>query len=156
MVGTGRWSAQEGETMSTLHRLKAYFGMVPADELDAAQFGEARFSGTRFDAARFDEAQLGEAELDGYHPAYRSDYPASVTRHPARPGFDDYDRPASAGRYAASGAHPARYPSASLDAQERSFRAAESWGADAPMRGSLAIDTAAVDTAAIDTARIDS
>jgi cell division inhibitor SepF len=123
--------------MSALHRLKAYFGMVPAEEFDAA--------------TGFDEAEFGAAEFDGYHPGHRSRYPASGhdsagCNYPGERHYDDgFATPA--GHYAASRAHPSRSPS-SLDSRERSTRAsgfwtAESWGANAPVRGSLAVDTAA-------------
>ncbi|MGH3763960.1 MAG: cell division protein SepF [Pseudonocardiaceae bacterium] len=158
--------------MSTLHRLKAYFGMVPAEEFDA----------TEFDAASFDAA-----ESDGYHAGYRSDYPDSdhelpvhhhpsyghdvrhnpserpATRRPQRAGFDTYNGgvPTPAGHRAPDGhrasprVHPARVPSSSMDSRVGGSRAAESWateswGVDAPVHGALAIDPATTDATHID------
>ncbi len=139
--------------MSALHRLKAYFGMVPAGEFDAA------------------------AEFDDYYADYHAGYPNSgadlpnqpayeyqarhnpaerpVTRRPHRAAFDNYDEsfPAPAGQHVAPRVHPARSPSS--DHRVFGSRAAESWatepwGADAPVHGSLAIDTATTDAARID------
>ncbi|MFN2535725.1 MAG: hypothetical protein ABR528_10790, partial [Pseudonocardiaceae bacterium] len=60
-------SAQEGDTMSALHRLKAYFGMVPAEEFDAAAFGTAGY--------------------DEYHPGYPEPSPG---HHRHRPGHEHH------------------------------------------------------------------
>jgi cell division inhibitor SepF len=146
-------SAQEGDTMSALRRLKAYFGMVPAEEFDAAAFG----------AAGYDE----------YHPSY-PDHQAS--RRPHRIGFDagfhhpDDGFSTPTAHHAASGAHPARPPSCSTDSRPLASRTAaprthesrtadsrtahcgtaEPWGIDPAVRGSLAIDTATAEAARID------
>lgn len=167
--------------MSALHRLKAYFGMVPAEEFDAA-----RFDGTGFDAPQF-----SAAERDGYHLGYRSGHPASgyessayahqshdpglhraatnlpgehhyasegpAPRRFARVAAEDYGDgfSAQAGHHAASRVHASRSSSAPMDARGRSTRAPGHWAADAPVRGSLAIDTAAAESARIDTGRMD-
>ena len=151
--------------MSALHRLKAYFGMVPAEEFDAAEF-------------------------DDYHPGYRSGYPdlsddsqgcdpecgsgldrsAANTprerdcaaerpgvRRSSRTAFDNYDDgfATRAGHRVAPRMHPTRSSSWATDpraAESRAaefraaeFRATDPWTAEAPVRGSLAIDTATVD-----------
>jgi cell division inhibitor SepF len=179
--------------MSALHRLKAYFGMVPAEEFDAEEFDAAHFDTTRFDATRFDATEFSTTELDGYHPGYRSSYSGSshssssgrnhlayahqahdsvpdraaanlrgerpyisersATRRPPRVGGDDHDDgfPAQTGDYAAPRVHAPRSPSApAVGAQGRSSRTAEPWGADVPVRGSLAIDTSATDAPRVD------
>jgi cell division inhibitor SepF len=153
--------------MSALHRLKAYFGMVPAEELDAAGL----------DAAQFDD----------YRPPYRSGYPdqgASQDRDPRGSGFDratasaptaytsregDYAAErlgvryshrttgddygdgfaTRAGRHAPSKTYPARPPAWATErrvAESRDSSRTDSWAAEAPIRGSLAIDTAALNT----------
>jgi hypothetical protein len=60
--------------MSALHRLKAYFGMVPAEEFDAAQFGDpAQFGNpAQFNAAHFNAAEFGPVESDEYRSGHRS------------------------------------------------------------------------------------
>jgi cell division inhibitor SepF len=138
--------------MSALHRLKAYFGMVPAEEFDAAA-------------------------LDNYHPGYRSDYPdpgdgsqgydpefgsgldratthtskergyaaeRPDVRRPHRAAFDDYDDgfATRAGHYAAPRMHPTRLPSWTTEEPGTT----EPWAAQPPVRGSLAIDPAAINT----------
>lgn len=170
-----RESAQEGETMSALHRLKAYFGMVPAEEFDADPF----------DADRFDEAQFGAAEFDGYHSGHRSGYPSSgydrkgqgsgrnhvayahqahdpVSEGPAHRGAprvaaEHYEGgyPASAAHHAVSRMQPSRPSSAPMNSRGHSTRAAAPWAAEAPVRGSLAIDTAAADPVRMDSAHIE-
>jgi FtsZ-interacting cell division protein YlmF len=177
--------------MSALHRLKAYFGMVPAEEFDAAQFGDpAQFGNpAQFNAAHFNAAEFGPVESDEYRSGHRSGYPVSnygsasrnhpvyahqkhdhdfggtaaslpgerqysaerpVTRRPFQAGFDDHDDgfPVPAGHHGIPGVYPAR-SSSSADPRKRPSRAAEPWGADASVRGSLAIN---IDTAAIDSA----
>ncbi|MGH3824483.1 MAG: cell division protein SepF [Pseudonocardiaceae bacterium] len=85
---------------------------------------------------------------------YASERPAH--RRPSRVAVENYDDgfPAQAGHYAASRVHAPRFPSSSVGAQGRSSRAAAPWAADAPVRGSLAIDTGAADPARINTAHI--
>ncbi|MGH3867888.1 MAG: cell division protein SepF [Pseudonocardiaceae bacterium] len=112
--------------MSALHRLKAYFGMVPAEEFDAAEFG-------------------------AYHPGHRSGYPSLGDDSQ---GYDDpqcgssHDRVAvgvptansfatRAGYHAVPRMHPTRSPSWATE---------PSTTAQAPVLGSLAIDTATSNT----------
>ncbi|MBV8995661.1 MAG: cell division protein SepF [Pseudonocardiales bacterium] len=129
--------------MRALHRLKAYFGMVPAEEFDAAAFGEAGY--------------------DGYHPGYSEPSPGpqghrtshehhQATRRPHRTGFDDYGDGFStpAAHHAASRAHPARSPSSATDSRHLTSRTTESRATDSAVHGSLAIDTAAAEAARID------
>jgi cell division inhibitor SepF len=121
--------------MSALHRLKAYFGMVPAEDFDAAGF----------DAAEFDEYHTGyprRAHDPGEHH-HLAERPA--TRRPPRVDFDNFDDgvPVLAGHQAAPRMHPAQTPSYAMDSRVPASRAPHSWGADAPVRGSLAINTAA-------------
>ncbi|MGH3694509.1 MAG: cell division protein SepF [Pseudonocardiaceae bacterium] len=143
--------------MSALHRLKAYFGMVPVDEFDAAHFADAAqfeagltttgltttgftttgFTTTGFAAAGFDAADLGGESH------YAAERPAA--RHPRRTGFDDYDDafPTPAGHRVVPRVHPTRSPSSSMDTRQRSPRASAPWGADTAVRGSLAVESRA-------------
>jgi cell division inhibitor SepF len=136
--------------MSTLHRLKAYFGMVPADEFDAALLDDPR----PFD----DAASFDAAEFDGCHSAHHSSYSGSTRpdhRRPPRVAAHSYHDsfPAHAGHHAVPGAHDPRSSSAPMDPLGgRSSRVAAHWNADAPVRGSLAIDTATTNPARIKTA----
>jgi|SRR5579884_3174240 cell division inhibitor SepF len=155
--------------MSALRRLKAYFGMVPADEFEAAAFGAARYDPTEY-PAEYKAGEHGaaqyEAEYDEYHPRFsdsrhslghgqqsrRAGYEYhQAARRPPRAGIDDYDSGFSTPtHHAASRVHPARSPSCSADprilippaAASAESRAGESRGADPEVRGSLAIDTA--------------
>jgi cell division inhibitor SepF len=168
-----RHLAQEGEMMSALHRLKAYFGMVPTDEFDDEFYPPQQFNETRFDVT-----QPSAAGFEGYRSGHRSSYSASAhdsagchysgnahqaldpgfdraaTRRPSRPGLDRLDLeghddgyPAPAGHYAAPRVHPARSPSSfPTDARGRSAKATEPWSADVPVRGTLAIDATTADT----------
>lgn len=83
--------------MSALHRLKAYFGMVPAEEFDAAE-------------------------------------------------FDDYDDgfATRAGQHAAPRMHPTRFPSWATEHRAAESRATDPWTEEAPVSGSLALDTATI------------
>lgn len=143
--------------MSALHRLKAYFGMVPAEDFDAVPYDDrVPFN----DAARFDTA-----EREGYHSSYPSGYPASeplAHRRSPRAAEENHDDgfPPPARQHApmrhpaASKAQAVRSSSSVMEARGRSSR--PPWAADAAVRGSLAIDPAAADPASIDTGRIDS
>ena len=127
--------------MNALHRLKAYFGMVPAEEFDAAEF-------------------------DDYHPGYRSGYPEPVN---GSQGYDpqnydpqNYDPECGsgldratanagfatrAGHHAAPRMHPTRSPSRATEPHTAASPVTDPWAAaQAPMRGSLAIDTVAINT----------
>jgi cell division inhibitor SepF len=151
-----RAAVQEGETMSALHRLKAYFGMVPVEDFDAA--------------AGFDDYHVGYSgypdsgayvpghNQPGYeHQARHNLAERPVTHRPHRAAFDNYDGsfPTPAGQHAAPRMHPARSPSSSPDPHLVGSRTADSWatepwGTDAPVHGSLAIDTATADAAHIE------
>jgi cell division inhibitor SepF len=117
--------------MSTLHRLKAYFGMMPAEEFDAAEF-------------------------DHYQPGHRSGYPKLGDDSQ---DYDDpecessNDRVAAgtstastfgnrAGHHAVPRMHSTRSPSWATEAPVAQGRATDPWVAQAPALGSLAIDTA--------------
>ncbi|HKR50101.1 MAG TPA: cell division protein SepF [Pseudonocardiaceae bacterium] len=103
--------------MRALHRLKAYFGMVPAEEFDDYHFG--------YDPD-YDDPEYHVAPA---HPARECDH---VAAHAA---------PVHAG---APTLHPSRPPSLAAPSRTATTppRTAGSWAADAPVRGSLAIDTA--------------
>lgn len=108
--------------MSALHRLKAYFGMIPADELD--DYGP----------------DYGPEYGGDYGPDYRDyeDYPPERTLHRSRrSGPEEYD---AWGRYrrADDGLHQPDL--AAVHAARR-----PAWPSDSPVaqvRGSLAVDTA--------------
>jgi cell division inhibitor SepF len=136
-------SAQEGDMMSALRRLKAYFGMVPAEEFDAAAFGAAGYDGHH---PGYPESNPGH---QGHHPGHQH---LQATRRPYRTGFDDYDDGFSTptAHHVASRAHPARPPSGSTDSRPLTSRMTESRGVDPAVHGSLAIDTAAAEAARID------
>jgi cell division inhibitor SepF len=120
--------------MSALHRLKAYFGMVPADELD--DYGpdyEYRGDEHRYDEYRRDGYRSGyDPGYEPVHPvrdrAYAAEHPAA--RSPGRADLDAHrdDRAVDSGSVGGSRLHPARRPN---------------WAPDPPVRGSLAVDTAA-------------
>lgn len=127
--------------MSALHRLKAYFGMVPVEEFDAAEFGAAEF--------------------DDYHPGYRAEYPdpgngsqgydpaydavpdRTAAKAPAANGRNEHV--ARAGHHAVPRAHSTRSPSWAAGSRSTESQATGPWAAEAPVRGSLAIDTATID-----------
>lgn len=169
---------QGGKAMSALRRLKAYFGMVPAEEFEAAAFGAPRYDETEYPAeykaAEYGAAQY-EAEYGEYSPRFPDSRPGSghakqnrrtgyehhqATRRPPQVGIDDYDSkfPAPAAHHATPRVHPARPPSCSGDsrvlipptAASAESRIGESRGADPEVRGSLAIDTAAAQAARFD------
>lgn len=108
--------------MSALHRLKAYFGMVPADELDdyGADYRDDYHSGY---AAGY--------EPDPADPGRERGYAAErpVPRFPRRVDLDGYheDFAAEPGGRVPPRVHPARRPG---------------WTPDTPVRGSLAVDPA--------------
>jgi cell division inhibitor SepF len=140
--------------MSALHRLKAYFGMVPVEEFDAAEFGAEDF--------------------DRYHPGYRGEYldpgnasqgydPACDPAHILRDGDHTVERSGAhrapraaadtdddgfatrAAHHASPRAHSTRSPSWAAGSHPTESRAPGLWAAEAPVRGSLAIDTASID-----------
>jgi cell division inhibitor SepF len=152
--------------MSALRRLKAYFGMVPAEEFEEAAFGPTKYDG-KYDAAEYH----AEAEFDEYqsrfsdshygHQSRRSGYEHHQARcRFPRAGIDDYDGEYStpATHQAASRVHPAHSPSCSPDprilvaptAGSAESRTGKSRGADPEVRGSLAIDPVIAEAARVD------
>jgi cell division inhibitor SepF len=145
--------------MSALRRLKAYFGMVPAEEFDAAGLG----------AAEYDEDHPGLPDSSQGHQSHRCGYEHhQATRRPNRTSFEagldtglEYDGGFStpAAQHVAPRVHPARSPSYSTspsDSRTGTSRTAdsridESRRTDAAVRGALAIDTAAAEAARLDT-----
>lgn len=114
--------------MSTLHRLKAYFGMVPADELD--EFG----------------GYAGPAHGDGDHAGDYGDYEAGyrnrrsprwADREPREPRDTRDGRDARAYRD-----YEDYYDDEPEAAPARRAPARRQWAADAPVRGALAVDPA--------------
>lgn len=151
--------------MSALHRLKAYFGMVPVEEFDAAEFGAAEFddyhsgyrgeypdpgnSGQSYDPAcnpGLDRAasntSVAHTLRDGDHAVERPG-----VRRPQRAAADHYDDSfaSRAGHHAVPRAHSTRSPSWASGSRSTESRATGPWAAEAPVRGSLAIDTATID-----------
>lgn len=118
--------------MSTLHRLKAYFGMVPAEEFDDYYRDYHPDYRCGYDPGYDDPGY----DIAAAHLARERDHAAerpgtSQAHQPDLGGYDEgFTLPP--GRPAVPRTHPTRPPS----------WAAESWGAEAPVRGSLAIDTA--------------
>ncbi|MGH3932717.1 MAG: cell division protein SepF [Pseudonocardiaceae bacterium] len=142
--------------MSVLHRLKAYFGMVPVEELDD-----------------YDPDYRGEYRRDGYRSAHDPAYEVGAHNGGAHNGgahevgaygAGTYESPSvDPGReHAYTADRPARRSRADLDGHRDNF-VAESGGvaaplassrhtprrptwardvSDAPVRGSLAVDTA--------------
>ena len=150
---------RKAEAMSALHRLKAYFGMVPADELD--DYGpDYEYRGGEYR----DDGYRGEAYRGERHPGER--HPGEEYRRDEyRPGYDPgYEpvHPARARGYAAERAAARGFDRADLDVHDgrvyRDDRAGDSsgvaasripparrpsWALEPPVRGSLAVDTAA-------------
>lgn len=135
--------------MSMLHRLKAYFGMVPADELDDydPDYGPDYEAGHRAGYDYYDHAPRDGADHEARHG---SDYDEAINdvrgrsyasepavpRRPRRAAREDYDGRARYGRADDGYVEPEAAP----------IRAAHrpGWSADAaPVCGALAVDTAA-------------
>ncbi|HEU0088598.1 MAG TPA: cell division protein SepF [Pseudonocardiaceae bacterium] len=141
--------------MSALHKLKAYFGMVPAEELDDydTNYGDTNYGDTNYgdqdyrDQDYRDQHRRDQHRRDDYRSGYdrgyqagshakgpletreHADPAAGPGRHPRRPGADGYrDGAAEPSAPSSSRVHPPRRPS---------------WAPEAPVRGSLAIDPAA-------------
>lgn len=113
--------------MSALHRLKAYFGMVPSEELD--EFGPDY----REDYG-CDDYHQGYQSYQGYQssqpdpgrePAYAAERSARRPRRPDLGGYHD-DYAPEPGAMAPTRLHSPRRPS---------------WATEPPTRGSLAMDT---------------
>jgi cell division inhibitor SepF len=101
--------------MSTLHRLKAYFGMVPADELDGHHYGD-----------RYDDEY--DADYDQHEPDYE------------RAGRTERRLTGRSGRWEPRDAHD--YDDYYDDEPEPAARRTpprRAW-ADTPVRGALAVD----------------
>jgi cell division inhibitor SepF len=149
--------------MSALHRLKAYFGMVGVEEFDAAEFGAAEFDDYH-SSYRAEYPDPGNGN-HGYDPAYDRG-PATAAakapvangpsehvaerpgvRHPHQAAADDYDDgfATRVGHHAVPKAHSTRSPSWAAGFRSTDSRVAGPWTAPAPVRGSLAIDTATID-----------
>jgi cell division inhibitor SepF len=144
--------------MSALRRLKAYFGMVPAEEFDAAGLG----------AAEYDEYHPGFSDSSHSHQSRRRGYePHQAARRFPRAGFDaeldsgfdsgfdsglEYNSslPTPVGQHVASRGHQARPPSCATDSRAVTSQAADSRRTEAAVRGSLAIDPAAAKAVGID------
>lgn len=121
--------------MSALYRLKAYFGMVPAEELDDYAFGE-------------DDRDLPSGASGDYEPAYERGRRGAhgIDRQPERRS----GRSRWSDGYPSDGYPSDGYPSDGYEAdgyyddeteQTRGRRAtARSWTADTPVRGALAVD----------------
>jgi cell division inhibitor SepF len=133
--------AQEGETMSALHRLKAYVGMVGVEEFDAAEFGAAEFDDYH-PGYRAEYPDPGKSS-QGYDPAYDAGPDRTAAKAPAANGPNEYAT--RAGHHAVPRAHSIRSPSWAAGSRSTESRAAGPWAAEAPVRGSLAIDTATID-----------
>ncbi|HET9256130.1 MAG TPA: cell division protein SepF [Pseudonocardiaceae bacterium] len=141
--------------MSALHRLKAYFGMVPAEEFDPEEFDAGEFGTSEAGAREFDAADVTEHQP---RHARRAPNPEFARAKAYRADFDGDDDsvPVSAGHQSAARMHhAARTSSHASSSRVLSSRTAmsptamsqtgTSWGADAPVRGSLAITTANAD-----------
>lgn len=138
--------------MNALHRLKAYFGMVPIEDLD--DFGPdypedhrrdgyrtgrdfcyegSRLEGSRFETSRYEASRYEDARYapDAAEPGREHAYAARpVRRRSRRTDPDDYrsyhdDLPAEPVAVAPARLHSAR---------------GSACGTDAPVRGSLAVD----------------
>ncbi len=115
--------------MSTLHKLKAYFGMVPADELDDYDVYDDYASSYGYD---------GDADDGPRARAYVPERPLPRRPPPRRPGLDDFDR----GRYDRAEGYA---PIADREAEPVAMRTPRrpGWTPEAaPVRGALAVDTA--------------
>jgi cell division inhibitor SepF len=137
--------------MSALHRLKAYFGMVPAEEFDAADFdsyhsdyragypepghrsqgyGNPGYDNASYDNAGYD-SDFDRVAADTSHDRdHATDRPGA--HRPHRAATDGYGDGVATqvGHSALPRVHPTRPPS---------------WATESPVRGSLAIDTASAD-----------
>lgn len=167
IASRARWavrlsSGQEGETMSALHRLKAYFGMVPAEEFDAAGFGAAEYDDYHPSYPDRHHQRSHHSSYAAYEPGHDQPTASGPAEHPDarrahRVGLNEYDDGSSmpAAHHVAPRAHPARSLSYSKDPRVLTPRSAESrtgesWISDPTVRGSLAIDTVAPQAARVD------
>lgn len=81
--------------MTTLHRVKAYFGMVPADELDSYDGYDDRYDGR--DRHPADRHSSDRYRYDRYDDRYESRYEGRQDRYDARDARDADDRRARYG-----------------------------------------------------------
>ncbi|HEY2763877.1 MAG TPA: cell division protein SepF [Pseudonocardiaceae bacterium] len=116
--------------MSALHRLKAYFGMVPAEELDdyGSDYREPDYH------HEYRAGYEAAAPAETREPGYPAGHPAGRTRRADLDGYRDGYRDGSQAELGSVGAplaaarmHSARRPS---------------WAPETPVRGALAVDTA--------------
>ncbi|HVE97335.1 MAG TPA: cell division protein SepF [Pseudonocardiaceae bacterium] len=116
--------------MSALYRLKAYFGMVPAEEFDDYYPDYHPNSRSGYDSGYGQGYDDADYDIAASHPSRERDYAAtrSGASRPHRADFGGYDDGVTAqrGRPAAPRMHPSRSPS---------------WATEAPVHGALAIDT---------------
>ena len=121
---------REGEAMSALYRLKAYFGMVPAEEFD--DYYPDYHSDYHPKSRSGYDSSYGDADYNiaASHPSRGRDHaaerPGTGRSHRADYGGYDDGLTAPPGHPAVPRMHPSRSPS---------------WAAEAPVHGSLAIDT---------------
>jgi cell division inhibitor SepF len=104
--------------MGTLQKLKAYFGMVPADEYDGYDLDDLDDAGYADDYDHYPEPRRGFAGRRGYEPdadAYADRYDERETELSSRADFPT---------------RPAARP-----------RAGQTWSTAAPVQGSLAVET---------------
>ncbi|MGH3788893.1 MAG: cell division protein SepF [Pseudonocardiaceae bacterium] len=118
--------------MSALHRLKAYFGMVPAEDFDPAEFGAPAFGEHHSDYRSGNIDPGHDSSSHGHPPDHAAQRPSARRSHRiASEGYGDGGFANQSGHPAAPRPHLTRPPS----------WAAETWATKAPVRGSLAIDT---------------
>lgn len=115
--------------MSTLYRLKAYFGMVPAEDLDD-------YGPDYRDDYRSGYESGYEDSTDHRSHAYATERPACAPRRPDGYRADSYgdDFAADSSGVSATGA--------SATPHMPSARRPASWASDAEVHGALAVDTA--------------
>ena len=126
--------------MSALYRLKAYFGMVPAEELDDYAYGEA-------------DRDLPGGDYDDYEPAYErgrrgaqsnphgSDWQSERRAGRSRWSDDDgSDYKGDKGDYQEDGYQGDGYYDEPEPARGRRGSNPRGWAADTPVRGALAVD----------------
>jgi cell division inhibitor SepF len=124
-------SGQEGETMSALHRLKAYFGMVPTEEFDAAEFADYHLDHRSAHPESNDYGE-GVTTPTGHHAPPR----LHSTRYPSWTTEPSWSREPSS----------SREPSWNREPRAAESRVTDPCAGQTPVRGSLAIDTAASTT----------
>jgi cell division inhibitor SepF len=83
--------------MTTLHRVKAYFGMVPADELDSYDGYDDRYDGR--DRHPADRHSSDRYRFDRYDDRYESRYEGRQDRYEARDHRDARDTDDRRARY---------------------------------------------------------